>query len=122
MLILLIGRLSLVSRRKLLLAMVLDVLTMVTGFFSSFCHNLAFVLLWGTLSFVFFFLVLYAVHHFIQLAIVRYPTKERSLKGLFAITAVCWSVFPIIWLLGAFDLVDPDVELYSYPPCPGSEL
>jgi hypothetical protein len=23
-------------------------------------------------------------------------------------------VFPIIWLLGAFDLVNPDVELYAY--------
>jgi hypothetical protein len=23
-------------------------------------------------------------------------------------------VFPIIWLLGAFDLVNPDIELYAY--------
>ncbi|ELR11855.1 bacteriorhodopsin subfamily protein, partial [Acanthamoeba castellanii str. Neff] len=114
MLILLIGRLSLASRKKLLLVMVLDVLTMVTGFFSSFCFNVVFVLFWGTLSFVFFFMVLYGVHHFIQLAIAHYPSKERSFNGLFAVTATCWSVFPIIWLLGAFDLVNPDIELYAY--------
>jgi bacteriorhodopsin len=91
MLILLIGRLSLASRKKLLLVMVLDVLTMVTGFFSSFCFNFVFVLFWGTLSFVFFFMVLYGVHHFIQLAVAHYPSKERSFNGLFAVTATCWS-------------------------------
>jgi bacteriorhodopsin len=91
MLILLIGRLSLASRKKLILVMVLDVLMMVTGFFSSYSFNIVFILFWAVLSFVFFFMVLYGVHHFIQLAISHYPSKERSFNGLFAVTVTCWS-------------------------------
>jgi len=108
-LIFLIGQIARTQTPTLVQIIGFDWLMIVSGFLSSYCTSMLWIMVWGFVSFATFVPVMFGLWRMHDEAIdtAMHPDDEKTLALLQRITATIWSLFPIVWLLSSLALIDP---------------
>jgi len=123
-LLFLIGQTCSVSNRDLVGFIVADWFMIVTGFFSSWCTNLAWIWFWIIVSFLTFFWALRGIWVMFELAIGECDERDAAvdnIRRLRAVSFVIWWGFAVVWVLAALspndELVTAQTEEWMWSFC-----